>query len=154
MKAAEKAVVSIHYTLKNDGGEVVDTSSGKDPLKFLFGSGMIIPGLEKELSGKEAGESFKVTVQPEEAYGDIQEELVQDVPKQQLEHIEELQVGTVLQADTGDGTPLNLVVIEINDEFVKLNGNHPLAGEVLHFEGEVTEVREATEEELAHGHAH
>ena len=154
MKAAEKTVVSIHYTLKGDDGEVIDSSEGQDPLKFLFGSGMIISGLEKELEGKASGDAFKVTVQPEDGYGQVQAEMVQQVPRQQLGHIEGLEVGAVLQAEVEEGEALNLVVTELSDEFVTLNGNHPLAGKTLHFEGSVTEVREASEEEIAHGHSH
>ena len=154
MKVAEKTVVSIHYTLKGDGGEVIDTSDGGEPLKFLYGVGMIIPGLETELAGMSTGEKFKVSVAPEQGYGQPREDLVQTVPRQELQHIQDLQEGANLQAQTDQGDVINFVVTSITLEQVTLDANHPLAGQNLHFEGEVVEIREATEEELSHGHNH
>ena len=156
MNIKDKMVASIDYTLKNDQGEVIDTSMGEggEPLKFLFGSGMIIKGLESALMGKAKGDTFKVTVPPEEAYGNPREDMVQEVPASDLAHLEGLAVGAALQAELDDGQSMNLVVTKMTDSHVTLDGNHPLAGETLHFEGEVKDVREATETELEHGHSH
>ena len=154
MKITEKTVVSINYTLKGDDGSVIDSSDGKEPLQFLYGVGMIIPGLEKALEGFSAGDSFKVTVAPQDGYGERRDDLVQVVPAKDLEHLKDLEVGAALQAETDDGQAISLVVTEISKDGYTLDGNHPLSGENLHFEGEVVEVRAATEEEMEHGHSH
>lgn len=154
MKAAEKTVVSIHYTLKDDAGHEIDSSQGKKPLKFLFGVGMIIPGLENELAGKVPGDTFDIKVAPAEGYGESRDELIQKVKRDDLSHIEDLKVGSALQAQMDDGQTINMVVTEVSDENVTLDSNHPLAGQTLHFTGEVVEVREATQEELDHKHSH
>ena len=154
MKIAESCVVSIHYTLTNSEGETLDSSAGGDPLSYLHGAGGLIPGLEQELAGKEPGDQFKATIQPEDAYGEVNPALIQEVPLDVLSGIENLKVGMQLQSQSPDGRTQVLVVDAIGDESATLNANHALAGEVLHFDVEVAQVREATEEELAHGHAH
>jgi FKBP-type peptidyl-prolyl cis-trans isomerase SlyD len=154
MKIAESCVVSIHYTLTNSEGETLDSSAGGEPLSYLHGAGGLIPGLEQELAGKESGDQFKATIQPEDAYGDVNPELIQDVPLDALSGIDNLTVGMQLQSQAPDGRTQILVVDAIGEDSATLNANHALAGEVLHFDVEVAEVREATEEELAHGHAH
>jgi len=154
MKIAESCVVSIHYTLTNSEGETLDSSAGGDPLSYLHGAGGLIPGLERELAGKESGEQFQATIQPEDAYGDVNPELIQEVPLDALSGIDNLTVGMQLQSQAPDGRTQILVVDAVGEDTATLNANHALAGEVLHFDVEVAEVREATEEELAHGHAH
>ena len=153
MKIAQEKVVSIHYTLKNAEGSVLDSSSGSDPLAYLHGAGNIIPGLESALEGKEAGEKLAVTVEPGQGYGDRDERLVQDVPRAAFKDVQELAPGMQFQAQGPQGTRL-VVVTQVAEETVTVDANHPLAGQTLHFEVEVAEVREATKEELEHGHVH
>lgn len=153
MQVSENKVVSIHYTLRNDAGEVIDSSAGRAPLRYLHGVGNIIPGLEKALEGKTSGDRVDVNIAPEEAYGERDESLVQVVPRSAFEGVEEIEPGMQFQAQTPAGRQI-LTVVEVQDDRVVVDGNHPLAGETLHFSVEITEVREATEEELAHGHAH
>lgn len=154
MKIANQCVVSIHYTLTDTQGQELDSSKGQEPLTYLHGTDGLIPGLERELEGREPGEEFEATVQPEEAYGEVNPQLVQDVPLEVLDGIENLHVGMALQSKAPDGSVQNLRVDAIGDESATLNANHPLAGEVLKFEVSVEDVREATEEELEHGHSH
>ncbi len=150
MQVYENKVVSIHYTLKNDAGEVIDSSAGRASLSYLHGLGNIIPGLEKALEGKTNGD---VSIAPEEAYGERNEALIQAVPRSAFEGVEEIEPGMHFQAQTPAGGQI-LTIVEVQDDQVVVDGNHPLAGETLHFSVEIAEVREATEEELAHGHAH
>ena len=154
MKIAPERVVSIHYTLTNDAGDQLDSSAGGEPLSYLHGSHGLIPGLESELDGRVAGDQFKATILPAEAYGEVNPSLIQEVPLDALAGIENLQVGMQLQSQSPDGRVQMLVVDEIGAESATLNANHALAGMVLHFEVEVAEVREASAEELDHGHAH
>lgn len=150
---ASQKVVSIDYTLKNNNGEVLDTSNGREPLSYLHGSGNIIPGLEKALEGKQAGEQLAVTIEPAEAYGERDERMVQQIPKEQFAEIPELAVGQQVRGQTPEGTHV-LTVVDIADDAVTVDANHQLAGETLNFDVKVVEVRDATEEELQHGHAH
>ncbi len=151
MQIARDAVVMIHYTLKNDAGEVLDSSSGHDPLAYLQGHGSIIPGLEAALEGKVAGDKVQATIAPENAYGMKEPGLVQQVPRRAFQG--EVRAGMQFTAQTEAG-PRTVVVTRVQGDMVTVDGNHPLAGETLHFDVEVTEVRVATEEELAHGHVH
>ncbi len=153
MQVSENKVVSIHYTLKNDAGEIIDSSTGRDPLTYLHGAGNIIPGLEKALAGKDSGEHVDVSVAPEEAYGSRNESLIQAVPKEAFEGVDKIEPGMQFQAQTPSGMQV-LTVVEVKDDEVVVDGNHPLAGQTLHFSVDIAEVREATEEELSHGHAH
>lgn len=153
MQIADNAVVTMHYTLKNAAGEVLDSSQGQEPLAYLHGANNIVPGLENALVGKATGDKLEVTVKPEEGYGDVREELVQKVPHENFQGINELQVGMQFMAQAPWGEQ-PVTVIEIEDDGVTLDGNHPLAGQELFFDIEVTEVRAATEDELSHGHAH
>jgi FKBP-type peptidyl-prolyl cis-trans isomerase SlyD len=153
MKVKNDNVVSFHYTLKNNQGDIIDDSADSTPLDYLHGHGNIIAGLENELAGKEAGDHINVTLPPEKAYGGYNPSLVQKVAQNDLQGIVEIQVGMQLQVDTNDG-PAVVFVTEIVGDQITLDGNHPLAGETLHFEVEVVEIREATQEELTHGHAH
>ena len=152
MKITDKKVALIHYTLKNAGGEVLDSSEGHDPLAYLHGAGNIIIGLENALEGKAAGDKLEVSVEAAEAYGEYDESLVQPVPRSQFgEH--EVEVGLQFHADTAIG-PRVVTVTAIDGDDVIIDANHQLAGEDLHFKVEVVEVREATAEELDHGHVH
>ncbi|HHJ38783.1 MAG: peptidylprolyl isomerase [Methylothermaceae bacteria B42] len=153
MQVSENKVVSIHYTLKNDAGEVIDSSTGRDPLTYLHGAGNIIPGLEKALAGKDSGEHVDVSIAPEEAYGARNESLIQSVPKAAFEGVDKIEPGMQFQAQTPSGMQV-LTVVEVKDDEVVVDGNHPLAGQTLHFSVDIAEVRDATEEELSHGHAH
>jgi FKBP-type peptidyl-prolyl cis-trans isomerase SlyD len=153
MAVAQDSVVTIHYTLKDDAGEVLDSSVGAEPLAYLHGHGNLVPGLERELEGKETGAKVNVTVQPADGYGDYDKQLVQRVPRRALQGIPNIRVGLRLQTQTEEG-PRTVVVTNVMGDMVTLDGNHPLAGKALNFEVEVTDVRPATEEELSHGHVH
>ncbi len=153
MQVEEKKVVSIHYKLTDDDGKVLDSSENDQPLVFIYGIGMLIPGLEKALEGKVTGDKLKVSVNPEEAYGERDEGLTQMVPKSQFDEEETLQIGMQFQVETEQGV-LVVTVIEVTDTEVKIDGNHPLAGMKLHFDVSVGEIREATAEEIDHGHVH
>ena len=153
MSISPDQVVSIHYTLRDDTGEVIDRSATDEPLAYLHGRGQLIPGLERELTGREAGDRLEVKIAPAEGYGEYDRELVQQVPRRALKGVGQLRVGLRLQAQTPDG-PRAVTVTQLNGDMVTLDGNHPLAGKTLHFQVEVAAVRAATEEELAHGHVH
>lgn len=153
MQISDNKVASIHYTLTDQAGEVVDSSQGAEPLTYLQGFGNIIPGLEEALNGKSAGDSLEVTVPPEKGYGPVVEEMVQAVPRDAFQGVEELEVGMRFQAQTASG-PVAVVVTEVADETVTVDGNHPLAGKTLNFAVEVVEVRDATADEIQHGHVH
>jgi FKBP-type peptidyl-prolyl cis-trans isomerase SlyD len=146
-------VVTLHYTLRDDQGAVLDTSSGRTPLSYLHGKGNIIPGLEQALAGKNAGDKLDVTVAPEQAYGRRDERLVQILPRARFEQGAGLQPGTQLRATTPQGARI-VTVVKVERDFVTVDGNHPLAGRTLHFSVEVAEVRRATHEEVSHGHVH
>jgi FKBP-type peptidyl-prolyl cis-trans isomerase SlyD len=154
MKIEKDRVVSIHYTLTNDAGETLDSSVGRDPLTYLHGSNSMIPGLERELVGHGAGDEMNVVVQPKDAYGVTNPDLVQEVPLEALAQVEGLEVGMQLQGRSATGETQNLIVDSIGEESATLNANHPLADAVLNFDVKIESVREATAEELEHGHAH
>ncbi len=155
MQIEQDKVVSFHYELKLDGGETIDSSiKREEPLTFLAGHGQIIPGLESELIGMESGDKKSIRVTPENAYGVRDDRLVQTYPKEKLPDDIDYQKGKVLQVQNKDGRPMEVLITNVTDEKVTLDLNHPLAGEHLNFEVEVTEIRDATEEELDHGHSH
>ena len=153
MEIAADSVVLIHYTLKDDKGEVLDSSAGGEPLAYIQGHGNLVPGLEKALEGKRSGNTLAVTVPPAEGYGMRDEALVQRVSKRSLKGSGEIRKGMQFQARTEQGLRLFTVTAVIGD-MVSLDGNHPLADQTLHFDIEVVEVRPATTEELEHGHVH
>ncbi len=153
MKIEKNSVVSIDYTLTDSNGVIIDTSDGRQPLTYLHGVGSLIPGMENALTGKTVGEKFKVTVEPEEAYGQRDESLLRVIAAEELKGIPDLKVGTQLQADTEAG-PKVFTVIKIEGDKVGIDGNHPLAGVTLNFDLDVKEVREATAEEVEHKHVH
>lgn len=152
---AQPRVVTINYTLTNNQGEELDSSrgEGREPLAYLEGAQNIIGGLESALNEKNVGDQVKVSVEPAEGYGEINEELVQPVPLTAFEGVDSIEPGMQFQAQTPDG-PQVVRVVEVNEETVTIDANHPLAGETLHFDVEVLEAREATDEEQEHGHAH
>lgn len=151
---ADGMVVSIDYTLTLDDGQVIDTSEGREPLVYLHGRGQIIPGLEKELVGMAIGASKKVSVSPAEGYGDVDPNAVQLVEHSIFPDDLELKPGVRLQMATPEGHPLEAEVVEVKEEGVLLDFNHPLAGETLTFDVAITDMRTATADELSHGHAH
>jgi FKBP-type peptidyl-prolyl cis-trans isomerase SlyD len=151
-QAAPK-VVSFHYTLKDSKGNVLESSFGDEPLSFLEGVGQIIPGLENAIQGLKKGEKKSVAVKAEEAYGEYEQELVVQVPREQIPK-KDVEVGDRFHADSGQGHSQVVVVTAVSDTHVTVDGNHPLAGQDLHFDVEIAEVREATSEELEHGHSH
>jgi len=153
MNISKDSVVTMNYTLKNDAGEVMDTSEGRTPLVYLHGVGALIPGLENELNGKAIADKLSVVIAPEDAYGARSEDLLRVVSKDGFQGEEELQEGMRVQLDTENG-PMVAVVAKVTGEEVTLDMNHPLADMTLYFDVEVVDVRPATEEELAHGHVH
>jgi FKBP-type peptidyl-prolyl cis-trans isomerase SlyD len=153
MQIAQNSVVAFHYTLTNDAGEVLDSSEGRQPLTYLHGAGNIIPGLEKQLEGREAGEKLNVSVAPEEGYGEVQPQLVQEVPRDAFQGVEAVEPGMQFQAQT-QGGPLMVTVTKVEGDTVTVDGNHPLAGQKLNFDVEISTVRDASQEEIEHGHVH
>jgi len=153
VEIAADSVVLIHYTLKDDKGEVLDSSAGGEPLAYIQGHGNLVPGLEKALEGKQGGSTLAVTVPPAEGYGMRDKSLVQRMSKRSLKGSGEIRKGMQFQARTDQGLRLFTVTAVIGD-MVSLDGNHPLADQTLHFDVEVVEVRPATTEELEHGHVH
>jgi FKBP-type peptidyl-prolyl cis-trans isomerase SlyD len=150
---ADQKVVSLNFTVKDSQGQIVDSSDGGEPLVYLHGQNNIIPGLEAALVGKTIGDEFDVTVEPAEAYGEYVDEILQVVPREAFKGVETIEPGMVFTAQTQNG-PVQLVVAKIEGDEITVDPNHPLAGKTLNFTGSVIEVREATEEELAHGHVH
>ncbi|MCM2971220.1 peptidylprolyl isomerase [Larsenimonas suaedae] len=153
MEIAQNTVVAFHYTLKNDSGEVLDSSEGREPLTYLHGAGNIVPGLEKEMAGKTEGEKFEVRVDSAEGYGEVQPALVQEVPRDAFQGVDNVEPGMQFQAQT-EGGPLLVTVKDVQGDTVTVDGNHPLAGEALNFDVSIQEVREASAEEVEHGHVH
>lgn len=151
---ADGMVVSMDYTLTLDDGQVIDTSEGREPLVYLHGRGQIIPGLEKELVGMAVGASKKVSVSPDEGYGNVDPNAMQLVEHSVFPDDLELKPGLHLQMATPEGHPLEAEVVEIKEEGVLLDFNHPLAGETLNFDVSIKDMRAATADELSHGHAH
>jgi FKBP-type peptidyl-prolyl cis-trans isomerase SlyD len=146
-------VVTIHYTLKNDGGVVIDSSDGGEPLAYIQGHGNLVVGLEKALEGKRDGDTLAVVIEPADGYGRRDEALIKRLPKRALQGSGEIKKGMQFQAQTEQGVRL-FTVTALAGDMVTLDGNHPLADQRLHFEVKVVEVREATSEELEHGHVH
>ena len=154
MTITQNSAVSFHYTLTDDQGQQIDSSAGQDPLAYLHGAGNIIPGLEKALEGKSVGDQLNVEVSAEEGYGPVQHELIQDVPRSSFQGVESIEVGMQFEAQTGQGGSVPVTVTAVTDETVTVDGNHPLAGKNLNFDVTIADVREASAEELEHGHIH
>ena len=151
--AANKAV-SIEYTLTNDAGDVIDSSAGGAPLVYLQGAGNIIPSLEKALEGKNVGDEQDVSVEPEDAYGEYSAELVSTLSSSMFEGVDQLEVGMQFHASAPDGQMQIVTIRDLDGDDVTVDGNHPLAGQRLNFKVKVVAVRDASEEEVAHGHVH
>ena len=150
----QDSVVSVMYTgTFPESGEVFDTNVNQQPLVFLVGHGNMIEGFEQEMLGAAMGEAREFTLTPERAYGSRDEANVQSIPRSQFPEGMELEVGMVLGAQSDQG-PMQFTVVDVNDEIVIVDLNHQMAGHTLHFSVEVVEIREATSDELAHGHAH
>ncbi len=154
MQIATNKVVSIDYTLTNDQGQVLDSSSGREPLAYLQGHHNIISGLESALEGKSAGDTVKVTIPPADAYGERDDSLSQAVPRKMFENAEDVKVGMQFQTMSEQGAAQIVTVTGVDPEHVTVDANHPLAGETLTFDVTVVDVRDATDEELDHGHVH
>jgi FKBP-type peptidyl-prolyl cis-trans isomerase SlyD len=153
MKISDNKVVVLHYAVSDSEDTLIDSSYDHNPLAVIQGSHYLIPGLENELVGHEAGDKFEVSVTAENAYGEREDGFVQTVPKAMFAGIEDLDVGSQLRATTDEGEQ-TVIVIDVQDDEITVDGNHPLAGMDLKFDVEILEVRDATEEELEHGHVH
>jgi FKBP-type peptidyl-prolyl cis-trans isomerase SlyD len=153
MQIVKDTVVSFDYTLTDQDGKVLDTSEGAQPLSYLHGAGGIIPGLESQMEGKQTGDAFRATVPPEQAYGVRKDELVGAVQRKAFGGIKEIKPGMQFQANTEAG-PRVVTVTKVEGEEITIDANHELAGKTLTFDVKVTDVRPATEDEKAHGHAH
>ena len=154
MQVAKDKVVQIDYTLTSDAGQVLDSSQGREPLAYLHGKGNIIPGLEKELQGKAVGDTLKVSVRPEEGYGNHDPQMVQSVPKAAFKGINDIKAGMQFQAQGPGGQVRLVTVTKVEGDNVTVDANHPLAGQTLNFDVTIKEVRDASAEELSHGHVH
>lgn len=161
MKIEKNKVVSVTYDLRTDGfeSEIVESATAENPLKFIFDSGMMLPAFEEQLLGKEVNDSFQFMLKPEDAYGEVIQENIIDIPKSAFEvdgKIEEglLTIGNVISMQDNQGNRFDGTVKELNGENVKMDFNHPMAGKNLYFIGKIIEVRDATPEELDHGHVH
>ncbi len=153
MQVSENTVVAIEYTLKNDAGDVLDSSVGHAPLTYLHGHHNIISGLENAMLGKTVGDTFTVTIPPEEAYGLRDDSMTQVVPRHLFQGVDEIVPGMKFHAEAEHGVNV-VTVIEVKGDQVHLDANHELAGETLHFDVVVQAIRAATDEEIEHGHAH
>ena len=153
MQIAERTVASVHYTLTDDAGVVIDSSQGAEPLTYLHGVGGIVPGLEKAMEGRSPGDRFDVVVAPEDGYGTPNEMLVQVVPREAFQGVDSIEPGMQFQAQTPQGA-ISVAVTKVEDGMVTVDGNHPLAGQTLHFAIEIVDVRDASVEEVVHGHVH
>jgi FKBP-type peptidyl-prolyl cis-trans isomerase SlyD len=149
MQITKDKVASIHYTLTNTAGTVIDSSAGREPLTYLHGAGNLIPGMEMGLEGKVVGNKFDLKIKPEDGYGVKHEQLIQQVPRTNFGD-QKIEVGMQFQTNRGSV----VTVTKVGLESITVDGNHPLAGEELHFKVEVMEVRNATADEIAHGHVH
>ena len=153
LKVVDGQVIVMEYTLKVDG-EVIDTSEGNGPIEFVQGAGNIIPGLERELYGMTIGESKDVVVSPEDGYGNVDNEAYMDVPREKFPANIPMEIGTQLELHDQAGNPMHARIDRVGGETVRLDFNHPLAGKELHFAVKIAGLRQATDEELDHGHVH
>jgi FKBP-type peptidyl-prolyl cis-trans isomerase SlyD len=153
MQVNKHSVVTIHYTLKDDEGNLMESSEGRDPMAYLHGEHNIIAGLETALEGKSVGDDVSVRIPPEEAYGVRDEEKTQTVPMEMFEG-QEVKPGARFHAQAPDGSQITVTVLDVGDEGVIIDANHPLAGMHLNFDVKVVDIRDATEEEISHGHVH
>jgi FKBP-type peptidyl-prolyl cis-trans isomerase SlyD len=150
----DNLVVSMHYKLTNDEGEILDSSEGADPLVYMHGQGAIIVGLERAVTGKTQGDSLQVRIEPAEGYGEIVPEMIQTVDKAAFQGVDSVEAGMAFEAQGQDGSVQHIIVKKVEGDQVTIDGNHPLAGVALNFDVTITGVREATAEEIEHGHVH
>ncbi len=150
----DNLVVSMHYKLTDDDANLLDSSEGSEPLAYLHGAGNIIPGLEKALVGKVAGDTVQVRIEPADAYGEIRPELIETVDIAAFQGVDSVEPGMAFEAQAPDGSVQRIVVKAVEGNDVTIDANHPLAGVTLNFDVEIVGVREATQEEIAHGHVH
>jgi FKBP-type peptidyl-prolyl cis-trans isomerase SlyD len=153
MKIADDKVVGIHYKLADNAGNVLDSSEGRDPLYYLHGYGNIIPGLEDELEGKELNEKLNVKVLPEDGYGEYNKEMVYVIERSKFPDPKNIEVGMVFTSNA-QGQQINLNVVGVEGDNITLDANHPLAGKELNFDVEIVDIRDASKEEIEHGHVH
>ena len=153
MTIADKKAVTINYTLKDDNDVVIDTSNDSS-FTYLHGANNIIPGLENELTGKKAGDKFSVVIKPEDAYGEYNDKLTQVVDKAAFGEQQAIEPGMQFHAQGENGQMVVITVSKVDGDQVTIDGNHPLSGVTLHYDVEVMDVRDATDDELAHGHIH
>ena len=153
MQISKNSVVSISYRITDTEGTVLDHTDDGQTMEFIFGSGEMVPGLEKSISGKMAGDSLEVTVPAEEAFGNYDEKLTQELPKEMFAEMGDIEPGLRFRAETDAGMEI-VTVTSINEETVVVDANHPLAGIALVFSANIVDVREATPSELEHGHVH
>ncbi len=155
MQITDHKVVSFHYTLTNEAGETLDSSVGGEPLPYLHGEQNIVPGLELALEGKSVGDKLNVSLEAADGYGEFDPALVEVVSADLFDGVDKIEVGMEFEAETPDGDDFMIVrITDIDGDNVTVDGNHPLAGQRLNFDVEVTAIRDATEEELEHGHVH
>lgn len=155
MKITKNKIATLAYTLKNDNDQILDQADENQPFLYMHGAGGIIPGLERALENKQPGDTFHVSILPEDAYGLRDEKLTEAVPRSMFEGIddENLVSGAQFHAQTAHGTQV-ITIANVEDDKIHVDANHPLAGETLHFDVTVLDVRDATDEEIAHGHPH
>ncbi|VAW95128.1 FKBP-type peptidyl-prolyl cis-trans isomerase SlyD [hydrothermal vent metagenome] len=153
MQIEDKKIVVINYTLTTDDDEVLDKSDDGS-FAYLHGADNIIAGLESALVGKTVGDTLNVKVLPAEGYGERNDEMVQVVGKEMFESDEELEVGSQFHAEGPDGQPIMITVAAIEGDDITIDGNHPLAGMNLNFDVSIVDIRDASEEEISHGHVH
>ena len=151
---AKNKVVSLNYCLKDTQGEELERADADKPMKYIHGGGTIVSGLENALDGLKVGDKKEVTVKPEEGYGEIVSELRMKVERNKLPAGQEITVGMELTGEHGDGKKYAFHIVEIKGDDIYMDGNHPWAGKTVHFSVEVMEIRDATTEELKHGHVH
>ncbi|KMP11188.1 peptidylprolyl isomerase [Candidatus Nitromaritima sp. SCGC AAA799-A02] len=151
---AKDTVVSLNYNLKDAEGRELDRSDADHPLRYLHGAGEIVPGLEKALDGLKVGDKKEVTVTAQEGYGEIFPDLKMQVKREMFPADQKIEVGMQFMAELANGRKHPFVVMELGEDSINIDGNHPLAGKTLHFSIEVLDIRDATSEELEHGHSH
>ncbi|MCL4115209.1 UNVERIFIED_CONTAM: hypothetical protein GTU68_041582 [Idotea baltica] len=158
MQITSDKVVLMDYTLKTRTGDVIDTTEGQEPLSYLHGFGMIVPGLETALDGKSVGDNIQVTVEPKDAFGERNDKLRQEVDRKEFAELGDLQIGMQFMVpgdeDNEDDHEMVISIVDLSEETVTVDGNHALAGQTLNFDVTIREIRDATAEELEHGHPH
>lgn len=156
MQITTDKVVLMDYTLKTRTGDVIDSTEGQEPLSYLHGFGMIVPGLETELEGKTVGDNVKVTVEPKDAFGERDDKLRQEVDRKEFEGVGDIEIGMqfLVPGDDEKDEEIVISIVDMTPETVTVDGNHALAGQTLNFDVTIREIRDATAEELEHGHPH